>query len=92
MPSDEPSNRQYRIKIESYYTYYTFKQVNIQKAAGTDGLPGRVLKSCTDQLASVFTDIFNFSLTQSIIPKLSKKRNINFFRTLLMNMHLWNGR
>ena len=37
----------------------TFKQVNIHKAAGPDGLPGRVLKACPDQLASVFTDIFN---------------------------------
>ena len=45
----------------------TFKQVNIHKAAGPDGLPGRVLKACTDQLASVFTDIFNLSLTESVI-------------------------
>jgi hypothetical protein len=36
-----------------------FKQVNIHKAAGPDGSPGRVLQACTDQLASVFTDIFN---------------------------------
>ena len=46
----------------------TFKQVNIHKAAGPDGLPGRVLKACADQLASVFTDIFNLSLTESVIP------------------------
>ena len=43
------------------------KQVNIHKAAGPDGLPGRVLKACADQLASVFTDIFNLSLTESVI-------------------------
>ena len=36
-----------------------FKQVNIHKATGPDGLPGRVLKARADQLASVFTDIFN---------------------------------
>jgi hypothetical protein len=29
----------------------------------TDGLPGRILSACADQLASVFTDIFNLSLT-----------------------------
>ena len=34
-----------------------FKQVNIHKAAVPDGLPGRVLRECADQLASVFTDI-----------------------------------
>jgi hypothetical protein len=33
-----------------------FKQVNIHKAAGPDGLPVRVLRACADQLASVFTD------------------------------------
>jgi hypothetical protein len=31
----------------------TFKQVNIHKAAGLGGLPGRVLRACADQLASV---------------------------------------
>ena len=36
----------------------TFKQANIYKAAGPDGLSGRVLKACVDQLSSVFTDIF----------------------------------
>ena len=45
-----------------------FKQVNIHKAAGPDGLPGRVRKGCTDQLARVFTDIFNLSVTESVIP------------------------
>ena len=30
----------------------TFKQINIHKAAGPDGLPGRVLKAGADQLAS----------------------------------------
>jgi hypothetical protein len=54
----------------------TFKQVNIHKAAGTDGLPGCVLKSCTDQLASVVTDIFNFSLTESVIPPCFKQTTI----------------
>ena len=45
----------------------TFKQVYIHKAAGPDGLPGHVLRACADQLASVFTDIFSLSLTESVI-------------------------
>jgi hypothetical protein len=45
----------------------TLKQVNIHKAAGPDGLPGRVLRACADQLASVFIDIFNLSLSKSVI-------------------------
>ena len=40
----------------------TFEQVNIHKEAGPDRLPGRVLKACADQLAGVFTNIFNLSL------------------------------
>ena len=43
----------------------TFKQVNIHKAAGPDGLPGRVLQACADQLAGGFTDIFNMTLIES---------------------------
>jgi hypothetical protein len=54
----------------------TIKQVNIHKAAGLDGLPGRVLKACVDQLASVFTDIFNLSLTESVIPTCFKQTTI----------------
>ena len=54
----------------------TFRQVNIHKAAGTDGLPGRVLRACADQLASVFTDIFNLSLSKSVIPTCFKQNTI----------------
>jgi hypothetical protein len=39
----------------------TFKKVNIHKGAGPDGLPGRVLRACANQLTNVF--IFNLSLT-----------------------------
>ena len=33
----------------------TFTQVNIHKAAGPDGLPGRVQRACADQLANIFS-------------------------------------
>jgi hypothetical protein len=46
----------------------TFKRVNPRKAVGLDGIPSRVLRACTDQLAGVFTDIFNQSLSQSAPP------------------------
>uniref|UniRef100_A0A673ZE27 Reverse transcriptase domain-containing protein n=1 Tax=Salmo trutta TaxID=8032 RepID=A0A673ZE27_SALTR len=54
----------------------TFKQVNILKAAGPDGLLGRVLRACADQLAGVFTDIFNMSLIESVIPTCFKQTTI----------------
>jgi hypothetical protein len=51
-------------------------QVNIHNAAGPDGLPGHVLRPCMDQLASVFTDIFNLCLTESVIPTCFKATTI----------------
>ena len=54
----------------------TFKQVNIHKPAGADGLPGCVNKARMDQLASVFTDSFNLSLTKSVIPTCFKPTTI----------------
>ncbi|KAF7703588.1 hypothetical protein C0J45_1000, partial [Silurus meridionalis] len=45
--------------------YSAFSRVDARKAAGLDGIPGHVLKTCAGQLALVFTDIFNLSLTQA---------------------------
>ncbi len=44
------------------------KRVNVRKAAGPDGITGRVLRSCADQLAGLFTSIFNESLATSVDP------------------------
>ena len=38
-------------------------RVNPRKAAGPDGILGKVLQACADQLSQVFTNIFNLSLT-----------------------------
>jgi hypothetical protein len=54
----------------------TFKKVNICNVTGAGGLPGRELRACTDQLASIFTDIFNLSLTQSVISTCFKQATI----------------
>ncbi|XP_078077345.1 uncharacterized protein LOC144499139 [Mustelus asterias] len=51
-------------------------KVNPQKASGPDGVPGRALRSCMDQLAEVFRDIFNLSLQQSEVPIYFKKTTI----------------
>ncbi len=42
--------------------------MNIRKAAGPDGITGRVLRSCADQHAGLFTSIFNESLATSVVP------------------------
>ena len=64
------------ITLSSADVRKTFKQANIHMAAGPDGLPGRVLRACADQLASVFTDIFNLSLSESVIPSCFKQTTI----------------
>ncbi len=51
----------------------SFKRVIIQKAVGPDGIPGRVLRASAFQLAGVFTDIFNLSLSLSVVPSWLKK-------------------
>ncbi len=54
----------------------SFKWVNIRKAVGPDGIPGRVLRACAFQLAGVFTDMFNPSLFLSVVPSCFKKSTI----------------
>ncbi len=49
------------------------KRVNVRKAAGPDGITGRVLRSCADQLAGLFTSIFNESIATSVVPTSFKK-------------------
>ncbi|KAK3570542.1 hypothetical protein QTP86_022078 [Hemibagrus guttatus] len=45
----------------------TLCKVNPRKAAGPDNIPGRVLRECAEQIADVFTDIFNISLSSAIV-------------------------
>ncbi len=46
---------------------WELKRVNVRKAVGPDGITGCVLRACTDQLAGLFTSIFNESLATSVI-------------------------
>lgn len=46
----------------------TLSTINPRKAAGPDSIPGSVLKDCAEELTDVFTDIFNISLRQAIVP------------------------
>eukprot|EP00061_Rhincodon_typus_P014864 g42209.t1 len=53
-----------------------FLGINPKKATGPDGVPGRALRSCADQLVEVFTDIFNLSLLQAEVFTCFKKTTI----------------
>ncbi|KAI5089719.1 gastrula zinc finger protein XlCGF28.1-like [Silurus meridionalis] len=50
--------------------------VNPRKSAGPDNISGRVLRECAEQLADVFTDIFNISLSSATVPSCLKMTTI----------------
>ncbi|KAK1798055.1 hypothetical protein P4O66_000555 [Electrophorus voltai] len=54
----------------------TLHGVNPWKAAGPYNIPGRVLRECADQLADVLTDIFNISLSCTVVPTCFKTTTI----------------
>ncbi|KAI5612709.1 hypothetical protein C0J50_4441 [Silurus asotus] len=54
----------------------TLCRVNPRKSAGPDNIPGRVLRECAEQLADVFTDIFNISLSSTTVPTCLKATTI----------------
>ncbi len=56
------------LTLQEYEVRQVFRSVNPRKAAGPDGVLGKVLKACAYELAAVFTDIFNQSLSQAIVP------------------------
>ncbi|KAI3362442.1 hypothetical protein L3Q82_012246 [Scortum barcoo] len=51
-------------------------RIVVHKAAGPDGIPGRVLRACSGELAEVLTDIFNLSLAHAVVPTCFKSTSI----------------
>ncbi|KAL0199362.1 hypothetical protein M9458_007902, partial [Cirrhinus mrigala] len=54
----------------------TLSRVNPRKAVGPDNIPGHVLRDCAAQLMDVLTDIFNTSLSQTVVPTCLKSTSI----------------
>ncbi|KAK3564955.1 hypothetical protein QTP86_031109, partial [Hemibagrus guttatus] len=61
----DPSTVFHPISLSTTELHSALSRVDPRKSAGPDGIPGRVLRACADQLARVFTDIFNLSLAQT---------------------------
>ncbi|KAK3512114.1 hypothetical protein QTP70_031148, partial [Hemibagrus guttatus] len=59
-------------EVEESEVRRTLRSINPRKATGPDGVPGRVLKDCADQLAGIFNKIFNQSLALSTVPSCLK--------------------
>ncbi|XP_073772589.1 uncharacterized protein [Danio rerio] len=55
------SNPSHVFTVEEDDVRKVLRTVNPRKAAGPDGITGRVLKDCADELTGVFTKIFNLS-------------------------------
>ncbi|KAF0036611.1 hypothetical protein F2P81_011923 [Scophthalmus maximus] len=70
-PSDDQP-----LSLTSSDVHAALSQINVRKAAGPDGTPGRVLRGCAEQLTGVFTDIFNLSLAQAAVPACFKATSI----------------
>ncbi len=68
----DPSGYAPPFTIQEYRVRSVLRAVNPRKAAGPDGVTGRVLKECADQLSAVFTKIFNLSLSTATIPSCLK--------------------
>ncbi|KAK3567313.1 hypothetical protein QTP86_018048, partial [Hemibagrus guttatus] len=64
----------FNLTVEEHEVRCMLRAFNPRKAAGPDGIPGRVLKDCMDQLTGVFTRIFNQSL--STVPPCMKSSTI----------------
>jgi hypothetical protein len=76
VPLTRPATKTCGLSFTAAEVSKTFKRVNPRKAAGPDGIPSRALRACADQLAGVFTDIFNQSLYQSAVPTCFKRVTI----------------
>ncbi|KAK1792043.1 hypothetical protein P4O66_001822 [Electrophorus voltai] len=72
----EPTIEQRPLIITESDVRRVFKRVNNRKAVGPDGICGTVLKACADQLAPVFTNIFNLSLMLGIVLSSFKQSTI----------------
>lgn len=64
------------IVLDQHQVKRALQNINIRKEPGPDGVPGRALKVCAHQLAAVWTDIFNRSLKEVIVPTCLKTATI----------------
>uniref|UniRef100_A0A3B1K8G0 Reverse transcriptase domain-containing protein n=1 Tax=Astyanax mexicanus TaxID=7994 RepID=A0A3B1K8G0_ASTMX len=72
-PSTPPSPP---LTVSSGQVYRALRKINPRKAAGPDNFPGRALRACANELANIFSSIFNLSLSQSIVPTCYKNTTI----------------
>ncbi|CAM4570023.1 unnamed protein product [Leuciscus chuanchicus] len=75
-PGPKKPLRLQRVKVCVEDVSRVFKKQKTRKASGPDGISSACLKACADQLAPVFTQIFNRSLEQCEVPCCFKRSTI----------------
>ena len=63
-------------QIQVWEMYEALRKLNARKAAGPDGLPGRLIKEFACELSIPVTDIFNSSLREDVVPQVWKDATI----------------
>ena len=73
----EREGRQSRdCEVNSAEVQSLFSKLNIRKAMGPDGICGRVLRLCSEQLCDIFSKLFTWSLQTSTVPGVWKNSTI----------------
>jgi hypothetical protein len=72
LPPTQPAIKDCGLSFSMANVSKTFKRVNPRKATGPDDIPSCVLRACIEQLAGVFTDMFNLSLSRLLFPHASR--------------------
>lgn len=66
------THRKWSFTLQEHQVKQVLKAVNIRKVAGLDGVLGKIVCACTDQLRGVLTRMLNLSLSQATIPPMSE--------------------
>ena len=68
-----------RVVVKQADVLKLFRGCNAYKSPGPDKISGHVLKHCAEQLAGVFTDIFQASIDQRVASIVKKLNNYTHF-------------
>ena len=96
-PSDSAGTPQITsILVSKRGVLQLLKSIDGNKATGPDQIPGKLLKTCANELAGVFAILFQASLDQGIVPddwklalisplfKKADKNNVENYRPILL--------
>ena len=75
-PTVVTNSRLPHLEVTSTEVENQLKTINVNKAKGPNGIPGRLLKECAKEISSSLAKLFNKSLRVGMVPKDWKLANI----------------